>query len=181
MFRATEHGQLKPRPHSPTAHASVSHAHARPDIDARHLSAASADFPVHLMNSHSTFATIIPHVIVAVAPMSLSLLSAEILSTYGHSSKLYLFDVDDIVHQLPVQYSALFVFDKDYPPSLASICMSVVLIVLFLLPTRFSSVRAGLSLTLSLFSPKVLTTLLYCAAQTASVAAASWQALCFCS
>jgi hypothetical protein len=80
------------------------------------------------MSSHCTFAAVLPNLIVAVAPMSLSLLAAEILSTYGHSSKLYLFDVDDAadtLHQLPVQHNALFAFDKDYPPSLASMCMSV--------------------------------------------------------
>ncbi len=86
-------------------------------------------FPVQNAVSHSSYATILPHVIVAVAPISLQLLAADILGTYGHSSKLYLFDVDDAgesLHKLPVQHSESFVFDKDHPPSLASICMSVV-------------------------------------------------------
>jgi hypothetical protein len=87
-------------------------------------------FPVQNAQPHSNYATILPHVIVAVAPMSLQLLAADILGTYGHSTKLYLFDVDDAadsLHKLPVQHSESFVFDKDHPPSLASICMSVVL------------------------------------------------------
>ena len=63
-------------------------------------------------------------------PISLQLLAADVLGTCGHSSKLYLFDADDAadsLHKLPVEPSESFVFDKDHPPSLASICMSVVL------------------------------------------------------
>ena len=89
----------------------------------------STEFPVNSVNLHSNFATILPHLVVAVAPMSLNLLAADILSNYGHSSKLYLFDVVDaaaIHNKFPVLHNASFVFDKDHPPSLASICMSVV-------------------------------------------------------
>ena len=95
-----------------------------------HQAFRSNYFPVQNTQSHSSYATILPHVIVAWPPISLQLLAADVLGTCGHSSKLYLFDADgaaDSLHKLPVQHSESYVFDQDHPPSLASICMSVVL------------------------------------------------------
>jgi outer membrane lipopolysaccharide assembly protein LptE/RlpB len=80
------------------------------------------------VNSQSNFAEILPHLYVAVAPISLDVLVADIQKTHGQSSKLYLFDADDaasIRRELPVAHDTSFVFDKDHPPSLASICMYV--------------------------------------------------------
>lgn len=71
----------------------------------------------------------------SVAPVSLNLLAADILSNYGHSSKLYLFDIDDAANihdKFAVLHNSSFVFDKDHPPSLASICMFVADVVAFL-------------------------------------------------
>ena len=87
------------------------------------------DFSSALVNSPaSNFAEILPHLYVAVAPISLDVLVADIQKTHGQSSKLYLFDAHDaasIRRELPVAHNTSFVFDKDHPPSLASICMYV--------------------------------------------------------
>jgi hypothetical protein len=139
----------------------------------------SNDFLFNSINPHSNFATILPHLVVAIAPVSLDLLAADILSNYGHSSKLYLFDHDDaanIQNKFPVLHNAFFVFDKDHPPSLASICMLVLPIVK---EASISFLRAGLLLMLLHFWPRVPAIRLYCVAQTVSVAAALWQLLCF--
>jgi hypothetical protein len=87
-----------------------------------------SDLPSRDSQYRSNFAVILPHLVVAVTNVPLNLLAADILDAYGPHSKLYLFDAGDaagVEAQLPVQHTASFIFDQDHPPSLASICMSV--------------------------------------------------------
>ena len=167
IMRNAELGAPKPRPQSKQPSANVSSS-APFGIEQQHSLRSVSDFPVNPStpsvhsDDHGNFVTIVPHLVVSVDHVSLDLLAADILSTYGHSCKLYLFaadDVSDLHLKLPVQHNSSFIFDQNHPPSLASMCMSVC-------PAPFvhnyfnSDVfPAGLLLTLLRSWPRVRTTL----------------------
>jgi hypothetical protein len=131
IMRSAELGAPKPQPQSSQAPA-IASSFVPFDVEQQYSFRSVSDVPVNQIipdlhpDSRSNFATIVPHLVVSVAPVSLDVLAADILSVYGHSSKLYLFAADDAVDahlKLPVQHNSSFTFDQNHPPSLASMCM----------------------------------------------------------